>query len=84
MDGLKAHSDIVSEGKGERGEATEATIKGRSVIVELNDTVNDKTSRYYRLENLLLILDSYYYIMPALVMTAIEKGIISIRYDSRE
>ncbi|MGB7952908.1 MAG: hypothetical protein WCF23_02915 [Candidatus Nitrosopolaris sp.] len=32
----------MSEGKGERGEATEATIKGRSVIVELNDTVNGR------------------------------------------
>ena len=79
MDGLIAHPDIMNEEKGE-GEATEAKTKGQSVIVELKDTVNGKrldiTDRKFTsyLRQLLLYL----------VMTGIEKGIISIRYNSRE
>ncbi len=82
MDGLIAHPDIMNEEKGEGGgeEATEVKAKGQSVIVELKDTVNgrslDITDQKFRsyLRQLL-----YY-----LVMTNIEKGIISIRYNSRE
>jgi hypothetical protein len=84
MDGLIAHPDIMSEN--EKGEENERLIeagvkaKGQSVIVELKDTVNgrslDITDQKFRsyLRQLL-----YY-----LVMTGIEKGIISIRYNSRE
>ncbi|MRN41004.1 MAG: hypothetical protein FIO02_08185 [Nitrosopumilales archaeon] len=84
MDGLIAHPDIMSEN--EKGEENERLIeagvkaKGQSVIVELKDTVNgrslDITDQKFRsyLRQLL-----YY-----LVMTNIEKGIISIRYNSRE
>src|SRR5712691_3049603 len=69
--------------KGEENERLgEAGVKskGQSVIVELKDTVNGKrldiTDQKFRsyLRQLL-----YY-----LVMTGIEKGIISIRYNSRE
>jgi hypothetical protein len=84
MDGLIAHPDIMSENeKGEENERLiEAGVKaiGQSVIVELKDTVNgrslDITDQKFRsyLRQLL-----YY-----LVMTNIEKGIISIRYNSRE
>ena len=84
MDGLIAHPDIMSEN--EKGEENERLIeagvkaKGQSIIVELKDTVNgrslDITDQKFRsyLRQLL-----YY-----LVMTNIEKGIISIRYNSRE
>ncbi|PWU78685.1 MAG: hypothetical protein DLM72_21260 [Candidatus Nitrosopolaris wilkensis] len=84
MDGLIAHPDIM--GENEKGEETERLVeagvkaKGQSVIVELKDTVDgrrlDITDQKFRsyLRQLL-----YY-----LVMTDIEKGIISIRYNSRE
>jgi hypothetical protein len=84
MDGLIAHPDIMREN--EKGEENERLVeagvkaKGQSVIVELKDTVNgrrlDITDQKFRsyLRQLL-----YY-----LVMTGIEKGIISIRYNSRE
>ncbi len=84
MDGLIAHPDIMSEN--EKGEDNERLVeagvkaKGQSVIVELKDTVNgmslDITDQKFRsyLRQLL-----YY-----LVMTDFEKGIISIRYNSRE
>jgi len=84
MDGLSAHPDIMSEN--EKGEETERLVeagvkaKGQSVIVELKDTVDgrrlDITDQKFRsyLRQLLCYL----------VMTDIEKGIISIRYNSRE
>jgi hypothetical protein len=81
MDGLIAHPDIMNI---ENKEAVEesATMKplGHSVIVELKDTVNGK-----RLDITDQRLASYLrQILYYLVMTGIEKGIISIRYNSRE
>jgi CRISPR/Cas system-associated exonuclease Cas4 (RecB family) len=68
MDGIVAHPDIIDN------------TSGKKLIIELKDTVagkrldiNDYTFRSY-LRQLL-----YY-----LVMTGIEKGIISIRYNIRE
>jgi hypothetical protein len=85
MDGLIAHPDIMNEVKEQEmieDEQTVREVKSRreSVIVELKDTVNGKrldiTDEKFRtyLRQLL-----YY-----LVMTDIEKGILSIRYNSRE
>jgi hypothetical protein len=85
MDGLIAHPDIMNEERGEGGEEgdgepTEAKTNGQSVIVELKDTVNGK-----RLDITDQKFTSYLrQLMYYLVMTGIEKGIISIRYNSRE
>jgi hypothetical protein len=83
MDGLIAHPDIMSENeKGERGgeEPTEAQAKGHSVIVELKDTVNGKRLDITDQKFTSFLRQLLYY----LVMTGIEKGIISIRYNTRE
>jgi hypothetical protein len=81
MDGLIAHPDIMNEEKGERGgEATEVKAKGQSVIVELKDTVNGKRLDITDQKFTSYLRQLLYY----LVMTGIEKGIISIRYNSRE
>jgi len=83
MDGLIAHPDIMSEEKGEGGEeveATEAKTKGQSVIVELKDTVNGRRLDITDQKFTSYLRQLLYY----LVMTGIEKGIISIRYNSRE
>jgi hypothetical protein len=80
MDGLIAHPDIMNEEKGEEEEATEVRAKGQSVIVELKDTVNGR-----RLDITDQIFTSYLrQLLYYLVMTGIEKGIIAIRYNSRE
>ena len=75
MDGIFAHPDIMSSKGDDHGVSS-----GNGLIVELKDTVNgrhldfcDDTFRSY-LRQLL-----YY-----LVMTNIEKGIISIRYNIKE
>jgi hypothetical protein len=82
MDGLIAHPDIMNEEKGEGGgeEATEVKAKGQSVIVELKDTVNGKRLDITDQKFTSYLRQLLYY----LVMTGIEKGIISIRYNSRE
>jgi len=82
MEGLIAHPDIMNEEKGEvgGGEATEVKAKGQSVIVELKDTVNGKRLDITDQKFTSYLRQLLYY----LVMTGIEKGIISIRYNSRE
>ncbi|MDP9289913.1 MAG: hypothetical protein M3P08_17190 [Thermoproteota archaeon] len=81
MDGLIAHPDIMNEEKGEGGgEATEAKAKRQSVIVELKDTVSGKRLDITDQKFTSYVRQLLYY----LVMTGIEKGIISIRYNSRE
>ncbi|HET7285025.1 MAG TPA: hypothetical protein VFI70_10100 [Nitrososphaeraceae archaeon] len=77
MDGLIAHPAIMSEETGEEGEAK---TKGQSVIVELKDTVNGKRLDITDQKFTSYLRQLLYY----LVMTGIEKGIISIRYNSRE
>jgi hypothetical protein len=82
MDGLIAHPDMNEEkadGGGE-GEATEAKTKRQSVIVELKDTVNGKRLDITDQKFTSYLRQLLYY----LVMTGIEKGIICIRYNSRE
>ena len=81
MDGLIAHPDIMNTEDKEAVEES-ATMKpqGHSVIVELKDTVSGK-----RLDITDQRFASYLrQILYYLVMTGIEKGIISIRYNSRE
>ena len=84
MDGLIAHPDIMSEN--EKGEENERLIeagvkaKGQSVIVELKDTVNGRRLDFYDSTFRSYLRQLLYY----LVMTGIEKGIISIRYNIKE
>jgi hypothetical protein len=82
MDGLSAHAGIMYEEKGNAGgvESTEVKAKGQCVIVELKATVNGKSLDItdQKFTSYLRLLLHY------LVMTAIEKDIISKRYDSRE
>ena len=82
MDGLIAHPDIMNEEKGDAGgvESTEVKAKRQSVIVELKDTVNGKRLDITDQKFTSYLRQLLYY----LVMTGIEKGIISIRYNSRE
>jgi hypothetical protein len=82
MDGLIAHPDIMNEEKGEGAgeEGTEVKAKGQSVIVELKDTVNGRRLDITDQKFTSYLRQLLYY----LVMTGIEKGIISIRYNSRE
>lgn len=83
MEGLVAHPDIMAEemsdeGSGENmnGEAQ----KWRGTVVELKDTISGK-----RLDIMDPTFTSYLrQLLYYLVMTGIEKGIISIRYNSRE
>jgi hypothetical protein len=84
MDGLIAHPDIMSEN--EKGEENEKLVeagvkaKGQSVIVELKDTVNGTRLDFYDSTFRSYLRQLLYY----LVMTGIEKGIISIRYNIKE
>ena len=82
MDGLIAHPDIMNEENGEGGgeEETEVKAKGQSVIVELKDTVNGKRLDITDQKFTSYLRQLLYY----LVMTGIEKGIISIRYNTKE
>ena len=81
MDGLIAHPDIMNEKKGEGGgEATAVKAKEQSVIVELKDTVNGRRLDITDQKFTSYLRQLLYY----LVMTGIEKGIISIRYNTRE
>ena len=84
MDGLIAHPDIMSENEiGEENERlVEAGVKakGQSVIVELKDTVNGRRLDVYDSTFRSYLRQLLYY----LVMTGIEKGIISIRYNIKE
>ncbi len=84
MDGLIAHPDIMSEnGIGEENEGlAEAGVKakGQSVIVELKDTVNGRRLDFYESTFRSYLRQLLYY----MVMTGIEKGIISIRYNIKE
>ncbi|MGC2575025.1 MAG: hypothetical protein WA364_26235 [Candidatus Nitrosopolaris sp.] len=78
MDGLIAHPDIMNEEKGEGGgeeEEAEVKTKGQSVIVELKDTLNGKRLDITDQKFTSYLRQLLYY----LVMTGIEKGIISIR-----
>jgi hypothetical protein len=84
MDGLIAHPDIMSEN--EKGEENEKLVeagvkaKGQSVIVELKDTVNGTRLDFYDSTFRSYLRQLLYY----LVVTGIEKGIISIRYNIKE
>ena len=84
MDGLIAHPDIMSEN--EKGEENERLVeagvraKGQSVIVELKDTVNGRRLDFYDSTFRSYLRQLLYY----MVMTGIEKGIISIRYNIKE
>jgi hypothetical protein len=84
MDGLLAHPDIMSENEiGEQNEGlAEAGVKakGQSVIVELKDTVNGRRLDLYDSTFRSYLRQLLYY----MVMTGIEKGIISIRYNIKE
>ncbi len=83
MDGLIARPDIMNEEKeGDAGEveSTGVRAKRQSVIVELKDTVNGKRLDITDQKFTSYLRQLLYY----LVMTGIEKGIISIRYNSRE
>jgi hypothetical protein len=82
MDGLIAHPDIMTKEKGEGGgiESTEEKANRQSVIVELKDTVNGKRLDITDQKFTSYLRQLLYY----LVMTGIEQGIISIRYNSRE
>ena len=84
MDGLIAHPDIMSENEiGEENEGlAEAGVKakGQSVIVELKDTVNGRLLDFYDSTFRSYLRQLLYY----MVMTGIEKGIISIRYNIKE
>ncbi len=84
MDGLIAHPDIMSENEiGEENEIlAEAGVKakGQSIIVELKDTVTGRRLDFYDSTFRSYLRQLLYY----LVMTGIEKGIISIRYNIKE
>ncbi len=84
MDGLIAHPDIMSENEiGEQNErlAEEGVkAKGQSVIVELKDTFNGRRLDFYDSTFRSYLRQLLYY----MVMTGIEKGIISIRYNIKE
>jgi hypothetical protein len=84
MDGLIAHPDIMSENEiGEENEGlAEAGVKakGQSVIVELKDTVNGRRLDFYDSTFRSYLRQLLYY----MVMTGIEIGIISIRYNIKE
>lgn len=81
MDGLIAHPDIMNiENKEGVEESTIMKPLGHSVIVELKDTVNGKRLNITDQRFTSYLRQILYY----LVMTGIEKGIISIRYNSRE
>jgi hypothetical protein len=81
MDGLIAHPDIMNEKNGEvGGESMELKSKEQSVIVELKDTVAGKRLDITDQKFTTYLRQLLYY----LAMTGIEKGIISIRYNTRE
>jgi hypothetical protein len=83
MDGLVAHPDIMAEeisGEGLVEQTNSETAKWRGTVVELKDTVSGK-----RLDITDRIFTSYLrQLLYYLVMTGIDRGIISIRYNSRE
>jgi hypothetical protein len=74
MDGIVAHPDIMSDGDKEG--------KIKNVIVELKDTINGRRLNFYDSTGTFraYLRQLLYY----LVMTKIEKGIISIRYNIKE
>jgi hypothetical protein len=74
MDGIVAHPDIMSS----KGDDYAGGASG--VIVELKDTVNGRRLDFYDDTFRSYLRQILYY----LVMTNIEKGIISIRYNIKE
>ncbi len=83
MEGLVAHPDIMSEEM--TGEELEEIVNGEAkkwqgTVVELKDTVSGKRLGITDRTFTAYLRQLLYY----LVMTGIEKGIISIRYNSRE
>jgi hypothetical protein len=75
MDGIFAHPDIMSSKGDDHGVSS-----GNGVIVELKDTVNGRQLDFYDDTFRSYLRQLLYY----LVMTNIEKGIISIRYNIKE
>lgn len=75
MDGIFAHPDIMSSKGDDHGVSS-----GNGVIVELKDTVNGRHLDFYDDTFRSYLRQLLYY----LVMTNIEKGIISIRYNIKE
>lgn len=75
MDGIFAHPDIMSSKGDDHG-----VNSGNGVIVELKDTVNGRHLDFYDDTFRSYLRQLLYY----LVMTNIEKGIISIRYNIKE
>ena len=75
MDGILAHPDIMSSKGDDHGVSS-----GNGVIVELKDTVNGRHLDFYDDTFRSYLRQLLYY----LVMTNIEKGIISIRYNIKE
>jgi hypothetical protein len=75
MDGIFAHPDIMSSKRNDHGGGG-----GSGVIVELKDTVNGRRLDFYDNTFRSYLRQLLYY----LVMTNIEKGIISIRYNIKE
>ena len=75
MDGILAHPDIMSSKGDDHGVSS-----GNGVIVELKDTVNGRHLGFYDDTFRSYLRQLLYY----LVMTNIEKGIISIRYNIKE
>jgi len=75
MDGIFAHPDIMSSKEDDHGVSS-----GNGVIVELKDTVNGRHLDFYDDTFRSYLRQLLYY----LVMTNIEKGIISIRYNIKE
>lgn len=73
MDEIFAHPDIMSSKGDDRG-------GGTGVIIELKDTVNGRRLDFYDNTFRSYLRQLLYY----LVMTNIEKGIISIRYNIKE
>ena len=72
MDGIFAHPDIMSSKGGHYGNS--------GLIVELKDTVNGRRLDFYDDTFRSYLRQLLYY----LVMTGVEKGIISIRYNVKE
>jgi hypothetical protein len=75
MDGIFAHPDIMSSKGDDHGVSS-----GNGLIVELKDTVNGRHLDFYDDTFRSYLRQLLYY----LVMTNIEKGIISIRYNIKE
>ena len=75
MDGIFAHPDIMSSKGDDHGVSS-----SNGVIVELKDTVNGRHLDFYDDTFRSYLRQLLYY----LVMTNIEKGIISIRYNIKE